>query len=143
MLTKAVEFFVPGQPQGKGRPRAVKIAGHTRLATPQKTVAYEGLVALAGTSAMEGRPMVEGAVSVDMVLTCQIPSMSKVKKSRALSGELRPAKKPDIDNVVKAIFDGMNGIVWKDDSQVVALSVQKIYGEAPGVSVGVYSVEEV
>ena len=46
MITN-VAFVVPGEPQGKGRARVGKINGHARMFTPAKTVAYEGLIALA------------------------------------------------------------------------------------------------
>lgn len=35
----------------------------------------------------------------------------------------------------KAIFDGMNGVVWKDDVQVVEVRKRKRYAETPGVVV--------
>lgn len=40
-----IEFVVPGSPQGKGRPRIGRVAGHARMFTPPKTVAYEGSIA--------------------------------------------------------------------------------------------------
>jgi Holliday junction resolvase RusA-like endonuclease len=40
----------------------------------------------------------------------------------------RPCKKPDIDNYIKLLFDGMNGIIYKDDCQIVALEATKVYG---------------
>lgn len=36
-------------------------------------------------------------------------------------------KKPDVDNLVKFIFDCLNGIVWRDDSQVVWCDAVKKY----------------
>ncbi|MCO7656007.1 RusA family crossover junction endodeoxyribonuclease, partial [Pseudomonas aeruginosa] len=42
-----------------------------------------------------------------------------------------------MDNVIKAIYDGLNGVVWKDDVQVVKAVVGKRYGETPGVRVKV------
>lgn len=44
---------------------------------------------------------------------------------------------PDIDNAVKAVFDGLNGIVYKDDRLVVGKSVWKVCGPRPYVSVSV------
>lgn len=131
-------FTIPGQPQGKGRAKIVKIGGFSRMATPAKTVAYEGLVAHAAQTAMDGRPMLEGAVSVELDLHCQVPaSWSKRKQAAALAGKLAPTTKPDIDNVAKAVFDGCNGVLWRDDVQVVRLSVVKRYSAAPGVAVKV------
>lgn len=133
---KPVQFVVPGDPVGKGRPRVSTIGGHARMFTPAKTASYEGLIALAGTEAMAGRQLIEGAVMVEMRIVMSVPrSMSKKKQCMALAGEVFPAKKPDMDNVVKAIFDGLNGVVWKDDVQVVDAIVRKRYGETPGVHV--------
>ena len=42
-----------------------------------------------------------------------------------LNGELLPAKKPDIDNIVKAVLDALNEVAYRDDTQVVELQVRK------------------
>jgi len=135
-------FTVPGTPQGKGRPRIGKVGEHARMFTPQKTVAYEGLIAHAGHAAMEGRALIEGAVSVVMDIRLEVPaSWSQKKQARALAGQEMPTKKPDIDNVEKAIFDGLNGVVWKDDVQVVDVCKRKRYASAPGVTVEIEVLE--
>ena len=132
----SIVFIVPGQPQGKGRPRVGKVGGHARMFTPEKTVAYEGLIALAAQQAMQGRPLITGAVSVVLDIRCQVPeSWSKTKKAQALTGEVMPTTKPDIDNVEKAVFDGLNGVAWKDDVQVVQVTKRKRYAPLPGVYV--------
>ncbi|MFZ4823644.1 RusA family crossover junction endodeoxyribonuclease [Pseudomonas putida] len=139
---KPVQFLVPGEPVGKGRPRIGRVGGHARMFTPQKTASYEGLIALAGTEAMAGRTLLEGAVMVEMRIVLAIPqSMSKKRKAMAIAGELFPTKKPDMDNVIKAIYDGLNGVVWKDDVQVVDAFVRKRYGEVPGVHVRIVPLE--
>lgn len=131
-----ISFTVPGQPQGKGRAKIVKIGGFSRMATPQKTVAYEGLVAHAAQQAMKGRPLLDCAVQVYMTINCQIPaSWSQKKRTAARLGEIRPTTKPDIDNVEKAIFDGCNGVVWRDDVCVVGVHKDKYYAGTPGVDV--------
>ena len=133
-----ITFTVPGQPQGKGRPRVGKIGAHARMFTPAKTVAYEGLIAHAAHAAMSGQPLIEGAVAVRLGIFCQVPaSWSKKKQAQALAGQVFPTTKPDVDNVVKAVFDGMNGVVWKDDVQAVEVSVHKRYSATPGVHVEV------
>ena len=55
-------------------------------------------------------------------------SYSKKAREACLSGETRPTKKPDVDNILKAFLDAMNGIVYLDDCQVVDLHVKKVYG---------------
>ncbi|WP_420170405.1 RusA family crossover junction endodeoxyribonuclease [Pseudomonas alloputida] len=139
---KPVQFLVPGEPVGKGRPRIGRVGGHARMFTPTKTASYEGLIAMAGTEAMAGRTLLEGAVMVEMRIVLAIPqSMPKKRKAMAIAGELFPTKKPDMDNVIKAIYDGLNGVVWKDDVQVVDAFVRKRYGEVPGVHVRIVPLE--
>ena len=133
-----IAFSIPGEPQAKGRAKIVKIGGFSRMATPQKTVAYEGLIAHAAQQAMAGAQPVDFACQVQMSITVSVPaSWSKKKRAAALLGEVMPTKKPDTDNVVKAVFDGMNGVVWRDDVQAVDLFVRKRYGSTPGVYVRV------
>lgn len=138
MSMKPVVFTVPGNPQGKGRPRVGKVGNHARMFTPAKTVAYEGLVAIAAQQAMAGRDLMTGPVLVELRIVVSVPqSWSKKRKALALAGQLFPTTKPDKDNVIKAIYDGINGIVWKDDVQAVDGFQTKRYGEVPGVTVRV------
>lgn len=138
-----IRFTIPGQPQGKGRPRVGKIGGHARMFTPEKTVAYEGLIAHAAQAAMAGRPPLEVAAACNVFIDCQVPASWSAKKQRAaLAGEVLPTAKPDADNVIKAVFDGMNGVVWRDDVLAVDVRVRKRYSATPCVRVEVWSVEE-
>lgn len=135
---KPVSFVVPGEPVGKGRPRVSTIGGHARMFTPKKTANYEGLIAMAAQQAMAGRELINGPVMVELqILVSVAASWSKKKTAAALSGQVMPTKKPDIDNVLKAICDGINGIVFKDDVQVVDVHSRKRFSDTPGVSVRV------
>lgn len=134
MLTN-VAFIVPGQPQGKGRARSTRTGRHY---TPAKTVAYESLVAVAAHQAMGGHKPLTGPLVVEIVAVFLIPpSYSKAKREAALAGQIRPTGRPDADNVLKAICDGGNGIVWRDDSQIVDARVIKRYGWGGQVMVNV------
>lgn len=108
------------------------------MATPAKTVNYENLVKMKAEEAMAGKPLLQGPCQVVIGLFCQVPaSWSQKKRAAALAGDVLPTTKPDADNCVKAIFDGMNGVVWRDDVQAVDLKVSKRYAVTPGVVVGV------
>ena len=138
-----ITLTIPGQPQGKGRPRIGKIGAHARMFTPAATVAYEGLVAHAAQQAMQGRPLFDAAVGVNLFIDAAVPpSWSQKKQRMALAGEVLPTTKPDADNVVKAIFDGLNGVLWRDDVLVVDLRVRKRYAATPCVRVEVWSLAE-
>lgn len=133
-----IAFDVPGEPQGKGRARIVKIGGHARMATPAKTVAYEGLIAHAAGQAMAGAPLMTGPVLLSVQMFFSVPtSWSAKKRQQALDGDISPTKKPDSDNVIKAICDGLNGVVWVDDVQVVGGWWIKSYSTRPGLRVEV------
>ena len=131
-----IQFTVPGQPVAKGRPKAARRGKFITMYTPEKTANYEGLVAHAAQVAMNGRSLVSGACSVELDIRLMIPeSWSNKRKLLAMNGSIAPTKKPDIDNVEKGIFDGMNGVVWKDDVQVVQVTKRKRYADVPGVVV--------
>lgn len=135
----SVDFFIPGQPVGKGRPKVSSRGGKfAQLYTPAPTVAYEGLVAHAAHAAMNGRPPLLGPCSVSIRLQLTVPaSWSKRKQGAAMNGHLFPTTKPDLDNCAKALLDGMNGVVWKDDVQAVELLITKRYSDMPGAMVRV------
>lgn len=67
-------------------------------------------------------------VRVDVWANFAIPR-SYPKKLHALceSGRIRPIKKPDIDNIAKAVLDGLNGVAYSDDSKVTTICVRKRY----------------
>jgi Holliday junction resolvase RusA-like endonuclease len=137
-MSAALNFTVPGNPVGKGRPRVARRGWFARMYTPEKTASYESLVKMAGHQAMAGRDLFTEAVAVTLDVWVPIPaSWSQRKQTQAIDGAIRPTTKPDLDNVAKAIFDGLNGIAWKDDVQVVRAVVTKRYSTTPRVDVSI------
>ena len=67
--------------------------------------------------------------------------MPKYKRKMIEEGTLYPIVKPDIDNVAKAILDALNGVVYKDDNQIVELHIKKLYSDEPRVIVKIEGVE--
>ena len=55
-----------------------------------------------------------------------------------IAGEIRPTKRPDVDNVLKAIADSLNGLAYADDAQVVDMRASKQYDAIEGVRVTIY-----
>jgi len=131
---RIVQFTVAGKPLAKGRVRFTK-SGHAF--TPDRTVNFEGKLALAAQQAMNGRPPVEGAVAVTLeVLLPVAVSWPAKKREAALNGQLRPTGRPDLDNFAK-MLDALNMVVWGDDSQIVELVVFKRYSDAPQLAITV------
>ena len=129
-------FTIPGEPVAKGRPKATAQNGHARMYTPAKTVAYESKVAIFASQAMAGRSPLDGAVSLQIHAYFAIPaSWSKKRLQAHLVVPEWVVKRPDGDNVLKALADGMNGIVFKDDCQIAVGAVTKQYADVPRVEV--------
>lgn len=123
-------FILWGEPVGKGRPRFWQ--GHA--VTPPKTKAYEKEVAR--IYKMYGGEMMSGPVRIAVTAWYRIPkSASKKLKHQMEIGEARPTKKPDIDNVMKIIMDGLTGVAYEDDKQVVEFRIDKFYDYEPKVTV--------
>jgi Holliday junction resolvase RusA-like endonuclease len=122
-MTFQVIFTVKGDPVGKQRPRFSR----GRTYTPKKTVDYETIIASKASQAMGSSEPLQTPVAIFIWISHAIPaSYSKKRKEACLNGLDWP-KKPDLDNVAKAYLDAMNGIVYKDDVQVVKLRVSKRY----------------
>lgn len=133
-----VEFVIPGPPVGKGRPKFARRGKFVTVYTPDKTASYENLVKMSAAEAMNGQELIDGPVQVSVWLWVTPPASWSLKKRRDALGHLIfPTTKPDIDNVIKGIFDAMNEIVWKDDKQVIDLAVFKRYSDSARASVTV------
>lgn len=136
-----ISFYIPGTPVAKGRARISTLGGKIRSFTPAKTVAYERDVATAAREAMGGRAPLEGAVELSLFVELHVPpSWSKKRQLAALAGEAKPTGRPDLDNYIKSVCDGGNGILWHDDAQIALLRACKRYAAAPGVCVEVSSI---
>ena len=131
-----VNFTVYGIPVPKARPRFRRIGKFVSTYTAPKTKTYEDQVRDAARLAMGSTEPLETPVSVYFYLSVPVPaSYSKKRTQACLSGEEKPIKKPDLTNVAKSLEDGMNGIVYKDDSQIVNLHLTKVYSTEPKVEV--------
>jgi Holliday junction resolvase RusA-like endonuclease len=127
-----IKLTIPGEPCAKQRPRTTK-QGHTY--TPQKTVNYETLVRQLYIT-QNFRKQLEGALKMTVRAYFTIPkSASKKKAADMAGGRIRPAKRPDWDNVGKVISDALNGLAYHDDSQIVSATVEKWYSLEPRVEV--------
>lgn len=132
MTGRKVEFIVPGEPQGKARHRMTK-KGHAF--TPARTVAYEGWIRDNYVDQV-GRVELQGPLRATIRASFGIPkSKSKSASLDMLAGEIMPIKKPDADNIAKVILDSLNGMAYKDDTQIIELLVIKEYRTDPSVLV--------
>lgn len=111
-------FTVYGKVIGQGRPRFTSRGKFTRAYKPKKDVDYESLVAKCYREA--GGTLHTGAVEVHITAFRALPQ----SRPRKVSHE-PDTFKPDVDNICKIVLDGLNGIAYLDDSQVVYLTARK------------------
>ena len=135
----SMTITVPGHPRGKGRPRSTVIRGRSHVYTDAKTRSEEGAIRQIAGLAMGARAPYEGAVILRLCAYREIPaSFSAKKRVAAEAGAISPTTKPDIDNYVK-MTDALNGVVWRDDSQVVAIVAHKRFSDRPRLVIDVRS----
>ena len=135
-----VHFKVYGKAKGKERPRFNSKRGITY--TPKNTINYESEIKGAYIEVSKGRNLF-GDKSVLMVVVehKSIPkNITKAKLNLIMRDELFPTTKPDYDNVAKVVSDALNGIAFKDDSQVVAFS-DKVYTKSDMPYIEVFLIE--
>lgn len=131
-------FTFIGAPQGKGRARAARTRFGVRMYTPEKTRSYEQAIRALARAEMGSLNPMSGPVWMMLRAVFEPPaSWPEKKKQAALRGEIRPTKKPDLDNVEKAWLDGLNGVAYLDDAQVVEKTSCKVYGPQALVVVSV------
>lgn len=122
---KFLSFIVPDDAVPKARAQVTRFGTYT----PKKTRDYEARVACLAQISMNMRPASILPISVNIIFTRSIPeSWSSAKKGAALCGDFPPTGRPDLDNMMKSITDGMNHIVYTDDSQIVDMRISKRYG---------------
>lgn len=141
-IPRSVSFTVPGKPHAKARPWATSVNGRAHVYTPKSTVTYEATVRSAALTAQAGAAPLEGAVTIEARIRLAPPkSTSRTKVAAMLAGTVKPTKRPDLDNFLKAVVDGCNGILFRDDAQVTKIIVEKIYASEQGVDVCVRAAE--
>lgn len=128
-----LRFTIPGEPVAKGRPRFTRTG---RSYNPPKTAKYENLVRLTFDQNYPDWKPLEGGVDLSIRATFPVPkAWSKKKYIAAIQHMIAKITKPDLDNLIKSVSDGLNEVAWKDDAQIYHLEAWKGYGEKPGVEV--------
>jgi Holliday junction resolvase RusA-like endonuclease len=134
-MTFMLNFTIDCTPVGKGRPRFARMGNLVRTYNDKKTTDFEDIVRIQTLIAMGKSDPLETPVAVYLYFRLPIPqSYTKKRTEACLKGSERP-KRPDIDNLAKSVLDGMNGVAFKDDSQIVSLHCTKTYAAEPGVDI--------
>lgn len=128
-------FFVPCTPAAQPRPRFNTKSGRAyNPSGPAKTVKAATVAAFHGQGGTT-EPL-EGPVSMTLTFIFPRPQ-AMIWKKKKMPKEWH-TKKPDIDNLEKTVLDALNGLAYKDDSQVCCVLKSKVIAsgsDVPGISV--------
>lgn len=130
------------EPVEQARPRATRMGRGIRLYDPKKVSVYKKQLAMMCKFQYKQAPLA-GPLKVEMNFFRHVQSsVSKKERKLRLSGSHRPVVKPDTDNYIKSTLDGLNGLLWEDDNQIVDLIAHKYYSDNPRVEIEVTQLNE-
>ena len=125
------------EPVEQARPRATRMGRGIRLYDPKKVSVYKKQLAMMCQFQYKQAPLT-GPLKVELNFFRHVQSsLSKKERALRLSGSHRPVVKPDTDNYIKSTLDGLNGLLWEDDNQIVDLVAHKYYSDKPRVEIEV------
>ncbi len=132
-----ISLTILGEPCAQGRPRVGIIAGHARVFDPPKSRSWKGAARVQMEAALNGAaPILAGPVAVTLRLFHKCPT-SDHRKTKPAPRRWR-AKRPDLENVAKAVLDAATGVLWRDDAQIASLVIKQYtcaQDEAPRVEI--------
>ena len=130
------------EPVEQARPRATRMGRGIRLYDPKKVSVYKKQLAMMCKFQYKQEPLT-GPLKVELKFFRHVQSsLSKKERELRLSGTHRPVVKPDTDNYIKSTLDGLNGLLWEDDNQIVDLVAHKYYSDKPRVEIEVTKLDE-
>ena len=115
-------FFVQGKPVPQGSLKFIK--GHAIHVKGRELALWRGTIA----AIARGTNITKAQVGVDIELLFVFKKPKTVKRNE-------PYVRPDLDKLIRAVLDGLTGVAYEDDQQVVCISAQKAYGETEGVHI--------
>ena len=143
-----IELVIPGEPVGKQRPKVFPMRTRTGLiirrgVTPERTVNYEVLIRELFAVRYPGFQPLEGPLMLTIEAFLGIPkSASKKKRAAMESGSVLPEKRPDFDNLAKTAADALEGVAFRNDSQIAEAVIRKRYSTAPRMRITIRPVAD-
>lgn len=124
-------------PVAQARPRATRFSRGIRLYDLKPVHVYKTQLAQACQFMTYGEPLT-GPLKVELWFYRPVQkSISKKERALRLTGTHRPIVKPDTDNYIKSTLDGLNGLLWEDDRQIVDIIAHKYYSDHPRIEIEV------
>ncbi|WP_085719543.1 RusA family crossover junction endodeoxyribonuclease [Limosilactobacillus reuteri] len=130
------------EPVEQARPRATRMGRRIRLYDPKKVSVYKKQLAMMCKFQYKDQPL-SGQLTVNLKFYRHVQSsVSKKERKLRLIGAHRPTVKPDVDNYIKSTLDGLNGLLWGDDNQIVKIVAEKFYSDRPRIEIEVERLEQ-
>lgn len=133
---REISIFVSGIAAAQGRPRFRRAGNFVQAYDPAKSKSWKESVRWQAIESQQKEQweMLDGAIEASIVFLLLRPKTLPKKVKRHI-------KKPDVENLVKGIFDALEGIAYRNDSQIFRMTVEKHYEDKlPGVSIILRSV---
>jgi Holliday junction resolvase RusA-like endonuclease len=147
-----ITFHAAGKPQTAGSKKAFIIPIPGRPGTSAKD--YRAIITddnpegekwkkivVSYARAVHTGPPLEGPLQLDVIFTLERPKghfgTGKNDGEVKRSAPEFPTTRPDTTKLLRCLEDGLTGILWTDDSQIVAQHVFKVYGTRQGAQVSV------
>ena len=129
LLGNSIRVIIPLEPVAKGRPKFSVRYNRVTARTPDKTKRFENDIKILYAQKAKGFKFDKQVpLELEVFFGMPIPkSFSKTKRRQIEQGLIFHAVKPDLDNLLKAILDALNGLAWYDDAQIVSIQAEKGY----------------
>lgn len=115
------DFFVHGTPEQQGSTRAFVRGGRAYITSTNKNLnSWRDLIRVV---AQEQAGMVH-TQGINLRATFLMPRPKSAPKKF-----ISMTKRPDIDKLARGLLDALTGVIYKDDSQVNVMVVEKLYAE--------------
>ena len=141
-----IDFYIHGNPVAQGRPRFARRGNFVTTYDPPESKSFKETVKWQAIESGANERLLEGPLEMTLVFSMQRPQGHYGKKGLRPSAPKHHIVKPDLDNLAKGVKDGLEGICFSRDQQVVSLDAKKEYvkeGSSPGVRVIIREIEEV
>ena len=115
-------LHIPGKPEPQPRPRAARIGKHVRIYSPT-CPEHRALIRQIASEQFGKRPPLAEPVRVDCVFVFPRPK-GMIWKNKPMP-RVPHTKKPDRDNLDKAVLDALEGVVFANDCQAWCGSIVK------------------
>lgn len=128
-MNEIYTIIIELEPVAASRPRVTK-SGHTYY--PEKYRKFKEDIKIY----LQDKELkyIEGAIKLEVEFYMPIPKSYSKKQKVDMEGSWH-IKRPDTDNLMKAVKDGLEGKIYADDSRVAHEIGKKIYSRNPRIEV--------